>query len=249
MVSERTILLGIQLQERDNRKEWIALRDRLKSEAEKENGDFKVRNDYAVALVHLGDVASALAIFEEIERSHPGHSETAANLGTSLELSGRDADALKWIREGIARNVKEHQGSEWLHVRILEAKLAMAKESDWLKTHSVAGADFGGNEKPALPSTFPNGNEGKPVTAIEFRSALQYQLGERLEFVKPPDAIVADLLFDWGNIEALTDIVETAEKLYAAAEKFGSPRPQLLARRHALVRRIIAEGQKNPARH
>ena len=68
-------------------------------------------------------------MFLALERRYPGHHETAANLGTALELAGHDAPALQWIRIGIRRNADEHYGSEWLHVRILEAKIATTPAS------------------------------------------------------------------------------------------------------------------------
>jgi hypothetical protein len=54
----------------------------------------------------------------------------AANLGTALELLGNKEEALHWIREGIRRNPQSHEGTEWLHAKILEAKIAAQKDAD-----------------------------------------------------------------------------------------------------------------------
>jgi hypothetical protein len=140
----------------------------------------------------------------------------------------------------------EHSGTEWLHVRILEAKLALARDLKWLQTHSVNGADFGSADRPKMPALFPRGNNGVRVTPAAFRKELQYQIGERLEFVKKPDAILADLLFDWGNIEALTDVVDSAQDLYAFSSSFGYPRTELLQRRRAFMKKLLAGSKPSP---
>lgn len=202
-------------------------------------GDYESRNDHAVALLHLGKAAEAVEAFEALERERPGVYQTAANLGTAYELAGRNADALQWIREGIRRNPQSHDGTEWLHVAILEAKLAQARDPNWLATHSVLGVDFGSDARPRTPKPYPNGNDGKPVTAKELREALEYQLMERRQFVGPPDPYVADLFFDWANVVALTASLEEAVDLYDEALRFGVVRKALAEKRRAYMQDVI----------
>ena len=216
-------------------REWEQTAARL-AERLKTNPTIEDRNDYAVALVHLGRVLEALGMLRKIEAEQPGRYETAANLGTALELSGDDRGALRWIREGLRRNMKEHYGTEWLHVRILEAKLARARDPKWLERHSVAGTDFGSAAKPVLPRQLPAGNDGLPVTAKELSEAFNYQLSERLQFVAAPEPIVADLLFDWGSLLALTEVVESADAVYTLAEKYQPVRRELFEKRRALMK-------------
>jgi tetratricopeptide (TPR) repeat protein len=101
------------------------------------------RNDYAVALILSEDHTKTIDVLERLEKDEPGLYMTAANLGTAYELAGDAATALKWSREGIRRDPNSHYGTEWLHVRILEAKLALAEDPQWLDSHTVLGADFG----------------------------------------------------------------------------------------------------------
>ena len=206
--------------------------------------DFQSRNDYAVALVHLRETEKAIPILEALERERPGLYQTAANLGTAYELAGRDADALHWIREGIRRNANAHDGTEWLHVAILEAKLARARDPRWLETHAVLGLDFGPDAVPRMPRQFPNGNDGKPVTPEAMKEALYYQLMERRQFVDPPDPYVADLFFDWGNIVALTGALEKAVDLYEESLRFGVVREPLARMRLAHMKRVIGRARR-----
>lgn len=106
----------------------------------------------AILLIYQGQHAQSARLLLSIERRWPGHHETAANLGTALELAGHDAPALAWIRLGIRRNPAEHFRSEWLHVRILESKLASVNDPTRLTRQSIAGLQFGDATVPPLPT-------------------------------------------------------------------------------------------------
>lgn len=199
---------------------------------------YQTRNDYAVTLLHLGNVPEALRILIQIEKTKPGLYATAANIGTANELAGKDAEALRWIRESIRRNANAHLGTEWVHVAVLEAKLAQQRDPHWLDAHSVLGADFGSDSRPRIIAKMPRNNTGAPVDAKGMRDAIFYQLSERLQFVGPPDPYVADLFFDWGNAEALTGTVQQARKIYGEALRFGTKRPELVKKRIAYMKRV-----------
>jgi tetratricopeptide (TPR) repeat protein len=217
---------------------WIEQAQKLQKKAA-DPRDFKNQNDYAVALIHIGDVTRAMAILRAIEASHPGRSQTAANLGTGFELLGQNAEALKWIREGIRRDHKEHYGTEWLHVRILQAKIAVAADPRLLASHSVAGLDFGSADRPALRRPFPANNVGSPASVEQLKTAFGYQIRERFEFARPPDPVMGDLLFDWGNLLAVTEVVESADAAFSAAEQFSPPRKSIFLKRRQLIKAIL----------
>lgn len=197
------------------------------------------QNDYAVALLHLGEIKPALAILVRIEQTRPGLYATATNLGTAYELVGKNEHALSWIRSGMRRNPRSHHGSEWLHAAILETKLALAKDHDLLRTRSVLGLDFGTGAVPRMPARFPRDSAGKPLDAEGTRQAIHVQMTERLQFVPPPDAIVGDLLFDYANLLMLTDTMENAVGLYELALRYGTPRAPLAQQRLAHARSLI----------
>ncbi len=192
-----------QLAEHPVAEPWAARRDRLR-QALDEGGDFRVKNDLATSLAHTGDAAEAVRLLEEIEAEKPGLYATAANLGTAYELSGDNEKALQWIREGIARNPDSHERSEWLHVMILQAKLAIAQDPNWLEFHSVLQWD--GRPAPARPldsalvANSISGNRGEKLSVEQVKAALIYQLHERLQFVNAPDVIVGALLLDLGDM-------------------------------------------------
>ncbi len=132
--------------------------------------------DYAVALIRLGRYADAIQTLVALEVARPGLYETAANLGTAYELVGKLEDAALWIARGIERNPHSHSGTEWLHAAILHTKLRLRDDATWLKAHSVL-------------------DHSKDRSADDIVTAIEYQLGERLQFVKAPDAVVSDLFY------------------------------------------------------
>jgi len=203
--------------------------------------DFANLTDLGILLVYQGQYAQAIRLFLTIELRYPRHHETAANLGTALELAGHDAPALQWIRIGIQRNAREHYGSEWLHARILEAKIATAKDPTYLDHHSVAGITFDQTLVPELPRAMPAGNNGEPVKPWELNSALSYQLYERTGFVKPRDPIVANLLLDWATLNLAGGPVENADVLYDLAVTYGAKPDALMRNRQGYIKRVLAQ--------
>lgn len=202
------------------------------------------QNDYAVALIHLGELKAALAVLIRIEQARPGLYATATNLGTAYELLGKNEQALSWIRAGIRRNPQSHEGSEWIHVAILEAKLALAKDPTWLQTHSVLGLEQGTGRLPTQPRKAARGNRGQLLAPGETAAAIHLQLTERMQFVRPPDPIVGDLLFDYANLLMLTDIVENATVLYELALKYETPRAELARKRLSRARELTIAAKK-----
>ena len=178
--------------------------------------NFNDRSDYSVALMYLGRSEEAVDLLQKLETEQPGHYFVAANLGTAFELTGNNEQAARWIAEGIRRNPKSHEGTEWLHLKILEAKIANQKNPNYFKSHSV------------LDLTPQNISEGtligkEKLSPAEAAAAIQHQLAERLQFVKPPDAAVASLFFDYAAIEAGTRTLESAKQILQMAENFGYP--------------------------
>jgi tetratricopeptide (TPR) repeat protein len=178
--------------------------------------NFNDRSDYSVALMFLGRSEEAVALLNQLEKENPGQYFIAANLGTAYELSGNNEEALKWIKEGIHRDPASHEGTEWLHVKILEAKIAQQKDTNYFKSHSVLELR---PEKIGAEVTVGD----QKFSPKEITDAIQYQLRERMQFVKPRDQVVAGLLFDYAAIEAATETLESAEKILQMAREYGYP--------------------------
>lgn len=192
-------------------------------------------NDLAVAKLLMNDREEAITLLREVEQKYPGNAIVAANLGTALELSGIDEEALRWIREGVRRDPDEHFGSEWLHVRILEVKAALKHDADWFGKQTVLGLEFGTGAVPVLSSALPIGRRGKPLTAKQVIESINYQLGERVKFIDPPDPVIADLYATAGELAWSNGIPKSADEYtgdpaayYEAALNFHASREALV---------------------
>ena len=182
----------------------------------RDSTNFDDRSDYSVALMYLGRYKDAVNLLEGLEKEQPGRYAIAANLGTALELSGNNKEALKWISEGMRRNSDSHVGTEWLHAKILQVKIASEADTNYLKEHRVIEVH---PENIGDQITI----DGHVFSMKEVSDAMEYQLEERLKFVKPPDPVVAGLIFDYASIEAATGTLESAEKLLQMAVEYGYP--------------------------
>jgi tetratricopeptide (TPR) repeat protein len=178
----------------------------------KATGNLEYYNNYGVQLIYLGKFEAAKAVLMEIERKQSGLYQIATNLGTIYEVLGKNDSALIWIKKGLERNPDSHHGSEWIHVKILEAKIKKQDNWQYLSTHSLLGLDFGNTETPTY--------KGK-LNLRELAEQIEAQLSERISFIPPKDPIIAQLCFDLGNAVAIEEEVESALEIYALAEKYG----------------------------
>lgn len=167
-------------------------------------------SDYGVNLIYLGRYQEAKELYHQIERTHPGRYATAANIGTLYELLGNNDSALYWIKKAVAIDPTSHMGSEWIHVNILEAKI---KGDTFVNSSFLIGTSFGSDIKPQT-----NLSEHE---LRKLRHEIFYQLEERMSFIKPEDKIIGVLLFELGNITALTRDVTTALRIYDRAVEYG----------------------------
>jgi tetratricopeptide (TPR) repeat protein len=178
----------------------------------KSTGKLEDYSDLGSMLVYTGNYLKAEQIFLEIEQKSPGRYQTAANLGTVYELLGQNHSALYWIKKAVEINPDSHNGSEWIHVKILEAKIKAHGDEKYLWTHGILSLDFGNDKIPVNKTN---------IDLYNLRSQLYDQLNERMYFIHPKDPIVAQLLFDLGNVCALTWDATSALEIYQTAKKYG----------------------------
>jgi tetratricopeptide (TPR) repeat protein len=197
------------------------------------------RADYGGVLAHLGDFKKARTVLEDAEKLEPGDYAVASNLGTVCELLGDNEKARTWIAEGVKRQPTSHQGTEWLHLKILDAKLALAKDPQWLQTHRVLGIDYGDAARPVAPAAPEEKGYGR-------LNALSYQLRERLNFVKAPEPIAGELLFALGDELCLKGAVETALGVYELAATYQPAQAELLKTRTEYAQGVLRKAGVKP---
>ncbi|SHF07546.1 tetratricopeptide repeat protein [Chryseobacterium sp. OV279] len=185
----------------------------------KETKDINYLSDQGYVLILQGKYQKAVDLYKKIESMTPGRYSTASNMGTAYELLGNDKEALRWIEKSVEISSKSHLYSEWIHVNILKAKL---KGEKYFTSQNLIKTDFG---KEDIPKSTLN-EENLEI----LREQLYYQLNERISFVQPKDKIVAQLLFDLGNISYLLADKDGARENFEKAKEYGFDDPILKIR-------------------
>lgn len=203
---------------------------RSMDEGYKETRNLNYLSDKGLILIILGKYREAIELYEKIEKLEPGRYSTASNMGTAYELSGDNTKALQWIRKAVQINPNSHDGSEWIHINILKAKI---NGNHYITSEFLTGHDFGNGKIPVSELS------GEELLLLKLQ--VYYQLNERISFVKPKDKIVALLLFDLANISYLMGEKEDALETYAMAQDYGFSQPLLDERMRLCKQQVKAQ--------
>ncbi|MBS1638166.1 MAG: tetratricopeptide repeat protein [Bacteroidetes bacterium] len=176
----------------------------------KQEHSYMLLSDYALCLLKIGRHTEALNILAELYKHYPSEYKLASNLGTAYEINGQNDSALKYIKRGLQLNPNDHEGSEWIHVKILETKNELRKNTTYLQSHSILGlSDKQKNDSLVLQQ-------------------LSIQLQERVPFTPAPDPMLADLFNDLGDLSANVKSIEYARAYYLISQKYyGNPSPAI----------------------
>jgi tetratricopeptide (TPR) repeat protein len=199
-----------------------------------ESSRHEAESNYAVVLLRMGKTSQALSILERLITEHPQEYNIIANLGTTYELTGQNEKALQYIKKGLEMNKESHKGSEWIHVKILEAKIAMKQNPNWLKENAILGREATG--------ILESKNEEKIKQLIQ---DLGYQLFERTQFIQPKDVMVGDLIMFLGKLYAQVEDYEYAVEAYKLAETYTVSKPEVLQASIATAKKNKTQQQKN----
>jgi tetratricopeptide (TPR) repeat protein len=197
--------------------------------------EIKYLSDKGVVLLLLKKYNEAVELYRRIEKIEPGRYSTASNMGTAYELLGQNDSALKWIRRSVEIDPESHRHSEWIHVKILEAKIGGER---YYNSRFLLNTDFGHDTMPAMKLTY--------VELGKLSNELYYQLDERISFVKPKDKIVAQLLFDLGNIYMLMKDYQSAMIAYGRADQYGYSGPLWNKRNEKANQLLLADPTIRP---
>jgi tetratricopeptide (TPR) repeat protein len=185
--------------------------------------DYKTRSDIAFHLARLGRYAESLSILQALYQLYPQEYNIMSNLGTVYELNGQNQEALTLIKQGVKLFPQGHQGSEWFHVKVLEAKLTQAKDPTWLFSHQVLNL---GIHEPSIKYRAVNQEDGVNLDELftplyhrnlQLLKHVKYQLHERIPFTAAPDLLLANVLNELADALAVEFSIEEAYIFYQMA--------------------------------
>jgi tetratricopeptide (TPR) repeat protein len=177
--------------------------------------------DYSAALLHNNRANTAIDVLLALNTQFPNTYQIATNLGTAYELMGDNHHALEWIEKGIALNPQSHSHSEWVHVKILKAKIQANGDPNWFQHHSILGLSFREHGLFVNALDFPKNNYGQRATLQEMIDHVGRQLHERMVLVPKKDPVVANLLFDLGHLLALEKAHEHGQDILKISQHYG----------------------------
>lgn len=176
----------------------------------KKTKDLDYLSDVGYILIIEKKYQEALKLYLKIEKIKPNRYSTASNVGTLYELLGENKKAYEWIKKSIAINPESHKGSEWLHLKILEAKIKNLKD---VSGQFLININFG---KEDVPKSKLSKEELERL-----KDVLYYQLNERITFIKPKDEIISILLFELANTVKIIEDNKSAIEIYALSKEYG----------------------------
>ncbi|HYF03126.1 MAG TPA: hypothetical protein VEC36_07110 [Patescibacteria group bacterium] len=193
-----------------------------KAELVAADSSFKNLSDLALIELKIGDRQKGVAMLEELYKKHPGEYNIAANLGTGYELTGRNSEAYALLKKAVTLNPQSHEGSEWIHLKILEQKLQ--PKPDYTKIINL-------NIPPGITAYYNKLNDRQLRDLDTLKNQLIFQLRERIAFVPPKDSVVSQLLIDLADVVAITESAEGAESMYRLAATYAPEENSLIESR------------------
>ncbi len=158
--------------------------------------------DYTLRMIRAGKLKEGLEVFKRLSAKFPKEHVFHAYLGMAYELNGDNQNALKHAKKALELDRFTHQESQWISIKILEAKIALEKDPNYLKNHSVLSLTM----------------EQKKAERVA--SQLLLQVKERFPFYKSPDPIMAALLIDLGDCFTESKSYEYGAAFYEIALKY-----------------------------
>jgi tetratricopeptide (TPR) repeat protein len=178
------------------------------------NKDFSYKNisDYGAYLLMVGRFSDGLKIFRALSSKYNNVYEISANTAVAYELNGNIDSALLWEKHSLALSPGGHSYSEWIHLKILEAKKNLRTDPDWCLKNNVTGIvdSIKLNYRPAFHE------DGKGMWILNHFIA---QLSERLPFTYNEDKALGKLLLELGDAYQIASIYRSYY-CYALANYF-----------------------------
>lgn len=164
----------------------------LEKQFKKGHFNFKNISDYGAYLLMAGNYKEGLQLFTALIKKHGEVYEIRSNIAVAYELNGRFDSAYYWEKKALELNPDAHDKSEWVHLKILEARIQLAADSNWCLNNNVTGIidTIKKNYKFSL-------NEGGYDSWLfeDFTS----QLDERFPFTFPEDKVMGKLMLELGD--------------------------------------------------
>lgn len=167
----------------------------LKRKFDHNEYSFQNISDFGSYLLMTGRFADGLNIFRALSKKYPDVYEICANTAVAYELNGNIDSAYLWQVAAIKKNPKAHNNSEWIHLKILEAKKNILTDPDWCLNNNVTGiTDTINTLKVSYEASTHESEKGMWV----FKQFID-QLEDRFPFTYSEDKAMGKLMYELGD--------------------------------------------------
>lgn len=210
----------------------------IKSKIEKHALLVKTKNrssdaiNLSVFLILDMQADSAISLLKSHLNTSSKNYSLLSNLGVAYELSGNLDSAYYYTSKAVEINPNSHSGSEWIHLKILEAQMEISKDPNWLKSNTVLGIKISQDSLPL---------KAKPRDRRQLQLArkIEYQLIERMYFVKPKNKIIGQLLLQLADLYSTNVTIVDASTIYLMAKDYDPNLSALINKRLAKIKAIM----------
>lgn len=204
------------------------LRSKL-AEAPKDSNKDDLYTDISAYMIYNGEYQEAIDYLNKNVKVKNTNYNFCSNIGVAHELVGNLDSALFFTSLGINLNPESHNSSEWIHIKILEAEIALKKDKNWLDKNDIFDFKM---SKDSIPTVFP-----KKLTLDDFCYQLYFQLEERTYFVKAKnqDPVVARLILIMADASTRAFDVKKSIVTYKLAAEYDTSLTSIVDKRIAYL--------------
>lgn len=186
----------------------------------KEKNTWDYCNEMAILKIYKGEYKEAKKLLFQASKLDKFNYSVCSNLGVVYELMGNPDSAYYYTKKAVKMNPDSHRNSEWIHLKILEAGKKMESSPEWIYDYSVLGFKFAKSELPLTKYDIGKDSLKGRHYVEEMILQIEYQLKERMVFVKPENKIVANLLFSLGELYITEIDYKKAALVYELAKEY-----------------------------
>lgn len=166
-------------------------------------------NDLVIGWLFQKNFKKALNLSTRLVAKFPNTYSVVITHAAALELNGKPAEAIPFMKHALELEPKSHKGSEWIHLNLLQQRvLGEAGVDPW----KLIGSDL----RPLGTLAAPAGTDVKALLR-----QVHYQVNDRLFFTPTDDRLFGALLFAYADLLELNGYKSQAARMRERSANYG----------------------------
>ncbi len=165
-------------------------------------------SDLVIAHLYAKQFAAGLALSTELVHALPNEYTVVITHAAALELNGKAAEAIPFMKRALDLNSGSHKGSEWIHLNLLKARVRGGVPDPW----TLIGIDLRPDSAPHAPPD---------VDLKQLVKQVHFQVNDRHFFTPENDTLFGALMFAYADLLTLNGYRSQAKAIYEMAHGYG----------------------------